>query len=98
NMINIPHQKTILKKLFLAALLLTISTGITARQNLPGWAFGPFIRPDGINPVLSPDPKTTFLDPMSNKWIAWEASDVFNPAAVKKDSSIYVLYRAEDNS
>jgi len=97
-MINATTKRTTLKKLFLAALLLAISTGITARQALPGWALGPFIRPGGVNPVLSPDPKTIFLDPMTGKCVAWQASDVFNPAAVKKDSSIYVLYRAEDRS
>ncbi|GAA0529943.1 glycoside hydrolase family 130 protein [Chitinophaga japonensis] len=95
---NTPNPNSTLKKLFLATLLLTISTVATAQQALPAWAFGPFIRPAGVNPVLSPDPKTTFPDPMSGKQVAWEAGDVFNPAAVKKDSSIYVLYRAEDQS
>ncbi|MGF7231300.1 glycoside hydrolase family 130 protein [Arachidicoccus sp.] len=61
------------------------------------WSFGPFIRPANVNPILSPE-ATTFLDPMSGKNIGWESSDVFNPAAIKKDGKIIVLYRAEDNS
>jgi predicted GH43/DUF377 family glycosyl hydrolase len=35
---------------------------------------------------------------MTGKKVAWEANDVFNPAATVKDNKIYVLYRAEDRS
>ena len=63
---------------------------------LPEWALGPFIRPQNVNPILSPDKKNLFTDPMTNKKIAWEANDVFNPAATVKGNKIYVLYRAED--
>ena len=65
---------------------------------LPEWAFGPFIRPQNVNPVLSPQPASHFIDPMTNKQVAWEANDVFNPAATIKDNKIYVLYRAEDKT
>lgn len=67
-------------------------------QQLPDWSMGPFIRPANANPVLSPDKKSVFLDPMSKKKLAWEAGDVFNPAAAVKNNRIYVLYRAEDES
>lgn len=73
-------------------------TTITPQTTLPNWAFGPFIRPANVNPVLSPNSKSLFLDPMSNHYIAWEANDVFNPAATIKDGKIYVLYRSEDRS
>lgn len=65
--------------------------------NLPAWALGPFERPAEVKPVLEPT-NATFLDPMSGKMLAWEQSDVFNPAATIKGDSMYVLYRAEDNS
>lgn len=58
---------------------------------------GPFVRPDNINPILAPD-TNRFYDPMSGAFVGWEASDVFNPAAVERDGKICVLYRAEDNS
>lgn len=86
-----------MRSLFIA-LLLAVSTGMTAQESLPGWALGPFIRPAGVNPVISPNPKSTFPDPMSNKQVAWEAADVFNPAAAVKNNKIYVLYRSEDKS
>jgi predicted GH43/DUF377 family glycosyl hydrolase len=82
----------------LAALAALLTTASIAQEKLPGWALGPFIRPANGNPVLAPAPQSTFIDPMSQEAIAWEANDVFNPAATVKDSKIYVLYRAEDRS
>ncbi|ANI89637.1 hypothetical protein A9P82_10265 [Arachidicoccus ginsenosidimutans] len=68
-----------------------------AQQSLPSWCLGPFVRPDNVNPVITPD-SAEFFDPMSESVINWEVSDVFNPAAVVKDGKINILYRAEDNS
>ncbi len=65
---------------------------------LPQWAFGGFIRPEGKNPIISPNPVFKFYCPMRQDSVAWMESDTFNPAAIVKDNKIYVLYRAEDNS
>lgn len=65
---------------------------------LPEWAFGGFVRPEGKNPVISPDPTVLFNCPMRKQPVGWEESDTFNPAAVVKEDTICVLYRAEDNS
>lgn len=67
------------------------------KSDLPDWALGKFVRPDGVNPVISPL-DTEFDCPMSKTRIKWEESDTFNPAATVKDGKIVVLYRAEDNS
>jgi predicted GH43/DUF377 family glycosyl hydrolase len=72
--------------------------GVGAQTALPDWAFGPFVRPAAGNPVLTPRSGSTFRDPMSGKPLRWEASDVFNPAAVVRNGKIQVLYRAEDSS
>lgn len=74
------------------------ATTTLAQNKLPDWALGPFVRPAKGNPVLTPDTQSTFNDPMSRTAIAWEANDVFNPAATVKEGKIYVLYRAEDRS
>ena len=60
------------------------------------WMFGPFERPDGVNPILEPSPDGLFEDPMSGEVVSWEEMATFNPAAVVRDGKIYVLYRAED--
>lgn len=62
------------------------------------WTLAPFLRPVSPQPVISPNEESTFLDPMNGKIIYWEANDTFNPAAVIKGDSVYVLYRAEDKS
>lgn len=61
------------------------------------WVLGPFLRPEGVNPVLVPQ-LTTFDCPMRKQPVKWEESDIFNPAATMKGGKIVVLYRAEDNS
>ncbi len=60
------------------------------------WMLGPFERPMDINPIITPDDKSTFLDPMKNKKVKWESMATFNPAAIVKDNKIHVLYRAEE--
>jgi predicted GH43/DUF377 family glycosyl hydrolase len=58
----------------------------------------PFVRPADVNPIISPDATTLFLDPIVNDSVAWEAGDTFNPAAAVWDNRVVVLYRAEDQS
>lgn len=90
-----------LLKVFLLFIVVLGSLPVPAQQQnkkLPGWAFGGFVRPSGVNPVISPLEHTNFMDPMSGKKVAWESNDTFNPAATVKDDKIVVLYRAEDKS
>ena len=85
---------------FLSLLCLGIAATASAQTSdnpLPDWAFGGFVRPDGVNPIISPLDNTSFHCPMTNSEVKWECADTFNPAAVVKDGKIYVLYRAEDN-
>jgi predicted GH43/DUF377 family glycosyl hydrolase len=44
-----------------------------------------FVRWEG-NPIMAPQGDS------------WEAKDVFNPAAIVRDSRVHLLYRAEDFS
>jgi len=69
-----------------------------AKETFPAWALGPFVRPPDAQPVIRPNPGSVFDCPMKKKPVRWEARHTFNPAAVVKDSRIYVLYRAEDDS
>lgn len=85
------------KNIFFSGLLLCLFQCTFAQRSQPSWSLGPFVRPEGVNPIISPD-TVTFPDPMSGKMIGWESSDVFNPAATVKDGKICILYRAEDNS
>ena len=47
------------------------------------------------NPILTPG-TGTFHCPVRGEEVAWEAKDVFNPAAVVRDDTVWMIYRAED--
>lgn len=65
----------------------------------PGdWAWRGFERPEGVNPIISPNEASTFYSPLSKKQVHWESGDTFNPAATVYDGKVVVLYRAEDRS
>ncbi len=64
---------------------------------LKNWAIGPFERPQGVNPIITPSEKT-FYCPVTKDTIPWENGDTFNPAAIIKNDTICILYRAEDQS
>jgi beta-1,2-mannosidase len=49
------------------------------------------------NPVLSHDSSAVFFDSLKNEMVRWKKADVFNPAAIVRNDSIYVLSRCEDN-
>jgi predicted GH43/DUF377 family glycosyl hydrolase len=67
-------------------------------QNVQPWVIGPFARPAAGNPVISPQPASTFTDPILKAPAHWEALHTFNPAAIVRNGKVYVLYRAEDDS
>ena len=63
----------------------------------PGnWALLPFVKSDEVNPVLAPDPITEFFCPVRKEKLKWEEKDVFNPAAIVRNDTVFLLYRAED--
>jgi predicted GH43/DUF377 family glycosyl hydrolase len=82
----------------LFAFLPSISVAQQTENKLPYWAFGGFVRPTGVNPVIAPDSLSRFPDPLLGKAVDWESNDTFNPAATLQNGRIIVLYRAEDKS
>ncbi|NTS40912.1 hypothetical protein HRG84_08330 [Flavisolibacter sp. BT320] len=85
---------------FLSACNNVQSTTASAEDNnpLPDWAFGGFVRPAGLNPVISPKEESRFLDPVKDSLVDWESNDTFNPGAAIKDGKVVLLYRAEDKT
>jgi len=62
----------------------------------PAWALLPFTKVDSVNPILLPDNSQEFFCPVRKQKIKWEEKDVFNPAAVIRNDTVFLLYRAED--
>ena len=54
-----------------AAALLTALPALAA-NHLPAWAFGGFERPEGVNPLITPNVSTSFSCPCVG--IAWLGS------------------------
>lgn len=50
-----------------------------------------------VNPIMTADSTYIFNDPVSNKAVQWQKADVFNPGAVVRNDTVFVLFRAEDN-
>ncbi len=60
------------------------------------WVLGPFERFTGNKPIISKDINSHFKDPVTGKTVNWESMATFNPAAILKNDSIFVLFRAEE--
>jgi predicted GH43/DUF377 family glycosyl hydrolase len=89
-----PHRATVLA----LSAVLAASTPALAHAQRHEWMFGPFEKPREVNPVITPNPASTFLSPMNDSTVRWEEYSTFNPAAVVRNGKVYVLYRAEDAS
>lgn len=84
---------------FFTALSFLYEDAIAQKKNiLPDWAFGGFVRPKSVNPIIAPDTNSRFLDPMTGQQVLWESNDTFNPAAAIINGKVVVLYRAEDRT
>lgn len=57
----------------------------------------PFTKNSQLNPVLTPIATSEFYCPVRKDIVNWEEKDVFNPASVVKDDTLFLLYRAEDS-
>jgi beta-1,2-mannosidase len=71
--------------------------GLILALSTHSWTLGPFVRPVDA-PIIEPNPKSVYTDPMTGKPVHWEALHTFNPAAIVREGKVYVLYRAEDDS
>jgi beta-1,2-mannosidase len=62
----------------------------------PSWTIGPFSREMGGEPILAPRSDTLFACPVRGRSVAWEAKDVFNPAAIVRSGLVHLIFRAQD--
>ena len=58
---------------------------------------GPFVRESNAQPIIQKDSSSTFQDPITGQAVAWESMATFNPAAIVKNDTVYLFYRAEEN-
>jgi beta-1,2-mannosidase len=61
------------------------------------WTLIPFLKADSVNPILLPGTVPSFKCPVRNEMVRWEEKDVFNPAALVRHDTVFLLFRAEDS-
>src|SRR5919107_1132602 len=85
---------------FLAAVCLQCSgpdrKAATADATSDAWSLGIFEKADSVNPVMGADSNLVFNCPIWGGPIKWGEKDVFNPAAVVRHDTVFLLFRAED--
>ena len=84
-----------IRNIWILAVLIGMAAGQASAQERE-WMLGPFVRPERVNPVITPRAESVFDDPMSGAAVRWEEMATFNPAAVVRNDTVFVLYRAED--
>jgi len=72
------------------------NTGET-KHTSNNWALIPFSKADSVNPILLPGSVLSFRCPVRNETVRWEEKDVFNPAALVRNDTVFLLFRAEDS-
>ena len=60
------------------------------------WTLLPFTKVDSVNPVLAADSSLQFTSPILGQKIKWAEKDVFNPAAIVRNDTLFLIFRAED--
>lgn len=69
----------------------TEKTEITTEK----WMLG--FEKTNINPIMTADSSYAFTDPITKNEVHWQKADVFNPGAVVRNDTVFMLFRAEDN-
>ena len=94
-----------MKSLFFLLLLTTLfftacrSSKVSSNNRVEegaAWALLPFKKADKANPVMQPNSALVFTDPIWKKKVSWAIKDVFNPAAIVRHDTLFLLFRAED--
>ncbi|MDH5398341.1 MAG: glycoside hydrolase family 130 protein [Cyclobacteriaceae bacterium] len=86
-----------MKNIFYFVLIIVFFTFSCSekKEEASPWLSG-FVKHD-VNPVMTADSSFTFTCPVSGLEVQWQRADVFNPGAIVRGDSIYMLFRAEDN-
>ena len=84
-----------MKKIFYATVLLSGACCKTTNTSTD-WMLGQFAKPKE-NPIMKADSIYLFNCPVQKKLVKWQLADVFNPAAIVRHDTVFVLFRAEDN-
>jgi predicted GH43/DUF377 family glycosyl hydrolase len=60
------------------------------------WQLAGFVKADSINPILNPSAEFSFQCPLLKIEMKWQERNVLNPAAVVKNDTVFLFFRAQD--
>lgn len=60
------------------------------------WTLTGFTKADTANPIMAATDTLTFDCPLQKTNVKWAEKDVFNPAAIVRNDTLFLLFRAED--
>ncbi len=84
-----------MKVLLSTAVVLIAFSCTQEHQSETPWLSG-FEKP-AQNPIMTADSSYVFYCPVKQEEVKWQKADVFNPAAVVRNDTVFLLFRAEDN-
>ncbi len=86
--------------LFLIVLLITgaCDPADTDTDREDSWMLSGFVKADSVNPVLQPLENVSFNDPVTGKTVEWASRNVLNPAAVVRNDTVFLFFRAQDRT
>jgi predicted GH43/DUF377 family glycosyl hydrolase len=84
-----------MKQRYRSLFVILIFTGCSVKPSLYD-QLSAFHKPVDT-PILKHDTTVSFFDSLKNERVYWKKADVFNPAAIVRNDSIYVLSRCEDD-
>lgn len=84
-----------MKKYSLCAFLITLLINSLFAQESDPWLLG--FEKTQLNPIMVADSSYVFFCPIKKDSVQWQKADVFNPAAIVRHDTVFLLFRAEDN-
>ena len=91
---QLPNQKIHMRNVPVLFLILVFFCNACSTAQEP-WLLG-FEKP-ATNPIMQADSTAIFLNPLDQQEVQWQKADVFNPGAIVRNDTVFLLFRAEDN-
>lgn len=67
-------------------------------RKIQAWILDGWVKVDSLNPILLPTDTAVFMCPLTKSAINWQTRNVLNPAAVVRNDSVFLFFRAQDQN
>lgn len=84
--------------LLVASIVLSCTNNSKETTNKSNWELTGFVKADSINPILQPTADLSYNCPLQKIATPWAERNVLNPAAVVRNDSVFLFFRAQDKN